>query len=129
MTTPASAPPRPRPSDGARKGARSRSPRRTEPATTSTTSSRRVGRPAMHDAGFALGDVAGVVITVELGQARKAADAGMAALIRAGEHIYQRGRMLVRPARIQARSLSGKKIELPGILTVTQPYLQRALAR
>src|SRR5271165_2918059 len=81
------------------------------------------------EAGFTVGERAGYVIKVEAGKVHEAADAGNAALIRAGCHIYQRGGQLVRPAMIAARASDGAKIETPGIVAATPPMLQRELGR
>jgi hypothetical protein len=82
----------------------------------------------MNDAhGFSVSDHAEPVITITKGLLHEAADAGIAALMRAGRDIYQRSGQLVRPAMIPARASDGARLLTPGIVPVTEPFLRREL--
>jgi putative DNA primase/helicase len=67
------------------------------------------------------------VIPVIPGLRHQAADAGIAAL--RGGHIYQRGPALVRCATVQAKNSHAETVHTPGIVNITQPYLERELGR
>ena len=68
-------------------------------------------------------------ITVYAGERHKAADAGLAALVAAGEAFYQRDKSMVRAAVCKAKSSDGRIVSVPGIVPVTLPMLARALGQ
>jgi putative DNA primase/helicase len=67
-------------------------------------------------------------IIVKQGERHRAADEGIAALVRADAPIYQRGAELVRVCLTPAKTSDGRTISVPGILSVPLPYLERMLA-
>jgi putative DNA primase/helicase len=69
------------------------------------------------------------VIYVRAGDRHLAADAGLAALIKAGTPFYQRGRSLVRVCMIKAKAASGEVTPAPGIVSVSCAALGRELGR
>jgi putative DNA primase/helicase len=69
------------------------------------------------------------IIKVRAGFRHAAADEGLAALHKAGTRFYQRDRMLVRVAMVEARTAAGERTFTPGILPVTHPMLVRELGR
>ena len=83
----------------------------------------------MMTGGFTTTGTAQPTITVYKGEAHLAADAAMAALLRAGRDIYARGTQLVHPCRIPARGTNGAAVTTPGVLMLTPSLLQRELSR
>jgi hypothetical protein len=85
---------------------------------------RRETKTKQHTAGNGKSDLP--IIAVTAGKRHEAADAGLAALSRA--LIYQRGTAMVRCATVQAKNSSQTEVvHTPGIVTITQPYLEREL--
>jgi putative DNA primase/helicase len=82
----------------------------------------------MKTSGFSTG-AAQPTIVVHKGEAHLAADAAMAALLRAGRDIYARGTQLVHPCRIPARGANGAAITTPGAIVLSPPLLQRELSK
>jgi putative DNA primase/helicase len=78
-------------------------------------------------AGFTVGGHVGPTIEIKAGRTHEAANKGMTALVRARCDIYQRGGELVRPATIPTRAADGARIDTPGIIPVTEPYLRHEL--
>jgi putative DNA primase/helicase len=66
-------------------------------------------------------------IRVVAGERHLAADAGLAALARAGAEFHHRDQTLVRVGLTPAKTASGDDILLPGIAPITLPRLARAL--
>jgi len=68
-------------------------------------------------------------IEVINGQRHLAADQGLRALVAAGVEFYQRGMALVRVALVKAKNADGEVFEAPGIVSVTDAMLGRALGQ
>jgi putative DNA primase/helicase len=68
-------------------------------------------------------------IEVIAGERPLAADRGMQALMTAGVKFYQRGVALVRVALVKAKNTDGEAFEVPGIVSVTDAFLGRALGQ
>jgi putative DNA primase/helicase len=68
-------------------------------------------------------------IEVKAGFRHEAADAGLAALHRAGTPFYQRDRSLVRVCTVETKTAGGEKTSAPGIIPVSQSMLGRELGR
>jgi putative DNA primase/helicase len=68
-------------------------------------------------------------ITVRAGLRHEAADAGLAALHDARVPFYQRDQSIVRICMVAAKTAAGEVTLTPGIATVTQAFLGRALGR
>src|SRR5262249_21364844 len=69
------------------------------------------------------------MITVVAGLRHEAADAGIAALHKAGVPLYQRDKSLVRVCMVAAKTAHGEITYTPGIIDVGHAYLSRALGR
>jgi putative DNA primase/helicase len=69
------------------------------------------------------------IIHVRAGLRHEAADAGLAALRKAGTRFYQRDRTLVRVCMIEAKTAAGEITPTPGILPISHPMLGRELGR
>src|SRR5271166_3013607 len=63
------------------------------------------------------------------GKRHEAADAGLAALQRAGIQFYQRDKSLVRIARIKAKASDGAAVVVPSVTPVNSAMLSRALGQ
>ncbi len=69
------------------------------------------------------------IVRVLKGLRHDAADAGIRALVEANVEFYQRAQTLVRAAVTKAKTSDKRTIEVPAIVTVTQPLLARALGK
>jgi putative DNA primase/helicase len=75
------------------------------------------------------GKGAAATIQVTAGHLHQAADAGLAAMARAGVAFYQRDKSLVRVCLVKAKNADGENIAVPGVVKVAPAILRRALGQ